>query len=111
MRIAKCIFLTILMPLFIGTGATWAQRSLGGEYMEVRGTVQLWAPAAQRIEVSGNAYRVALNVEVVDREARMLPSDRVRAGLPVLLLLTDGGLVNRVVVNPGSSNPFIGVEQ
>lgn len=109
MKTMKHIVLASLLPLFVGAGATWAQNSLGVEGMEVRGTVQLWAPAAQRIEVGGKAYRVARDVQVVDRETRLLPPNRVRPGLPVLLLITDGEFVTHVVVNPGKSSPFDGV--
>lgn len=106
MKIVKHIFLTILMPLFIGTGATWAQGSPRLEEQEVRGTVQLWAPAAQRIEVGGRSYLVARDVQVVDGQTRLLPPNRVRPGSPVLLLISGGGLVTHVVVNPGNSSPF-----
>lgn len=109
MKTMKHIFLASLLPLFVGAGGTWAQSNLGVEDMEVRGTVQLWAPAAQRIEVGGKAYRVARDVQVVDRETRLLPPNRVRPGLPVLLLITDGEFVTHVVVNPGNSSPFDGV--
>lgn len=84
----------------------WAQDTPPVEDQEVRGVVQLWAPGAQRIEVDGKAYRVARDVQVVDRETRLLPAQRVRPGVPVLLLISGGVGVTHVVVQPGDQNPF-----
>jgi hypothetical protein len=87
-------------------GFAWAQTGAPMEDQEVRGVVQLWAPGAQRIEVDGKAYRVARDVQVVDKETRLLPAQRVRPGVPVLLLLSEGIGVTHVVVQPGDQNPF-----
>lgn len=85
-----------------------AQSAVQGQDMEVRGVVQLWAPAALRIEVDGRTYRLARDVQVVDRETRLLKPHQVQVGLVVLLLITDGQYVTHVVVNPGASSPFDG---
>lgn len=86
-------------------GNVWAQVGLPGEDQEVWGTVRLWAPSAQRIEVDGQAYRLASGVQVVDRNTRLLPLHQVRPGVPVMLL-TNGQHVTHVVVKPGKSSPF-----
>lgn len=97
--------------LLISSSGIMAQTVAQGEDMEVRGIVQLWAPAAQRIEVDGRTYRLARDVQVVDRETRLLKQHQVRSGVPVMLLITDGEYVTHVVVNPGASSPFDGARQ
>lgn len=97
--------------LLMTNNAALAQVEGQGQDMEVRGTVQLWAPAALRIEVDGRTYRLDRGVQVVDRDTRLLRSHQVRAGLPVMLLITDGQYVTHVVVNPGATNPFEGANQ
>ncbi|HMN93005.1 MAG TPA: hypothetical protein PKC60_07225 [Hydrogenophaga sp.] len=92
-------------------GGVWAQAAAAVEDLEVWGVVKLWAPGAQRIEVEGQTYRLARDVQVVDRDTRLLPSHRVRPGVKVLLLVSDGQVVTHVVVNPGENSPFDKVSQ
>lgn len=99
-------FLVALLTTSSVLSSAWAQQAAVGADLEIWGTVRLWAPAAQRIEVDGKAYRLARDVQVLDRNTRLLPSQRVRAGVPVMLLVAGGETVTHVVVNPGTSSPF-----
>lgn len=98
--------LVFLLTASSALGSAWAQQAAVGADLEIWGTVRLWAPAAQRIEVDGKPYRLARDVQVLDRNTRLLPAHRVRPGLPVMLLVTEGQVVTHVVVNPGPSSPF-----
>lgn len=100
-----------LVALLITSGGALAQNEAQGEDMEVRGTVQLWAPAALRIDVDGRSYRLAQDVQVMDRDTRPVQQSHVRSGVAVLLLITDGQFVTHVVVNPSKNSPFDGVRQ
>ena len=111
MKYIKSAFGIGLAALLMGSSAVMAQSEAQGQDKEVRGIVQLWAPAASRIEVDGRTYRLDRGVQVVDRETRLLRPHQVRAGLHVLLLITDGEYVTHVVVNPGASSPFDGARQ
>ncbi|MBA4263894.1 MAG: hypothetical protein C0453_02335 [Comamonadaceae bacterium] len=97
--------------LLMSSSGVMAQTDAQGQDTEVRGIVQLWAPAAQRIEVDGRTYRLARDVQVVDRETRLLKPHQVRSGVPVMLLVTESQDVSHVVVNPGPSSPFDGARQ
>lgn len=99
-------FLVGLLATSAVLSSAWAQQVAVGADLEIWGTVRLWAPAAQRIEVDGKPYRLARDVQVLDRGTRLLPVHRVRPGLPVMLLVADGQIVTHVVVNPGPSSPF-----
>jgi hypothetical protein len=100
-----------LVALLMTSGGALAQNEAQGEDMEVRGAVQLWAPASLRIDVDGRSYRLAQDVQVIDRDTRPVQKSRVRSGLAVLLMITDGQFVTHVVVNPGKDSPFDGVRQ
>jgi len=111
MKYIKNVFCAGTAALLMASGGAMAQAEVQGEDMVVRGTVQLWAPAALRIEVDGRTYRLARDVQVVDRETRRLQTHQVRSGLPVMLFITDGEFVTHVVVNPGAKSPFDGARQ
>lgn len=105
MKIIRSFFVALLATSAVLSSA-WAQQAAVGGDLEIWGTVRLWAPAAQRIEVDGKPYRLARDVQVLDRNTRLLPAQRVRPGVPVMLLVAGGEVVTHVVVNPGTSSPF-----
>lgn len=112
MSVINSVFRTCAVALLWAAIGAYAQpTAVQGEDMEVRGVVQLWAPGALRIEVDGRSYRLARDVQVLDREARPMLSQVVRPGLPVLLLVTDGEYVTHVVINPGSGSPLDGARR
>jgi len=111
MKYIRNAFWTGVAALLMSSSGVMAQTDAQGGDMEVWGTVQLWAPAALRIEVDGRTDRVARDVQVIDRETRLLPPHRVRSGLPVMLRVSDGDYVTHVVVNPGPTSPFDGARQ
>lgn len=105
MRIV-CSWLVGLLAASAALGNVWAQQAAPGADLEIWGTVRLWAPAAQRIEVDGKPYRLARDAQILDRNTRLMPAHRVRVGLPVMLIVAEGQVVTHVVVNPGHSSPF-----
>ncbi len=95
-----------LLAAGAASGSVWAQQGAAVVDLEIRGTVRLWAPAAQRMEVDGKPYAVARDVQVLDRKTRLLPAHRVKPGMPVLLVVSAGQVVTHVVVAPGPDSPF-----
>jgi hypothetical protein len=105
MKLIRSRLLSLSVLCFAASSAC-AQQAIPLANPEVRGTVRLWAPAAQRIELDGKSYRLAKDVQVLDRNTRLLEAQRVRPGLPVLLLMSGGEVVTHVVINPAVSSPF-----
>ncbi|MEW6478933.1 MAG: hypothetical protein AB1455_05710 [Pseudomonadota bacterium] len=72
---------------------------------EIRAQIQQWTPGSKTLKASGKSYELAADVQWLDRQARFVSPQAARAGVPVLLLLSEGQ-VTHVIVNPGPYNPF-----
>ena len=91
-----------LVAIAVTMAVCFAQaQSTAAVTTEVRGTVQQWAPGASVVQVGGQTYSLAKDVQVIDRNAALVTNNAVRSGLPVQLLMFQG-VVTHVVVNPGT---------